>query len=55
LEETIRRARHLYEKIKGRLVFQKVLNDKVKGENDQRKKGFKLPFFKNNSQENQHG
>jgi hypothetical protein len=36
-------------------VFQKAWNDKMKGKKDQRKKGFKLPFFRNNSQANQQG
>ena len=36
LEETIRRERHLYEHSKGRPFFQKYLNDKIKGKNDQR-------------------
>jgi hypothetical protein len=49
LEETIRRARNLYEKSKGRPVFQKAWNDKLKGKKDQRKKGFKPPFFKKKS------
>jgi hypothetical protein len=49
LEETIRKARHLYEERKGRPVFQKAWNDKMKGKNDQRKKCFKPPFFSNNS------
>jgi hypothetical protein len=53
LEETIRRVRHLYEKRKGRPIFQKSWNDKMKGKKDQRKKGFKPPLFKNNSQANQ--
>jgi hypothetical protein len=43
LEETIRRSRNLYEKRKGRSVFQKAWNDKLRGKNDQRKKGFKTP------------
>jgi hypothetical protein len=55
LEETIRRERHLYEKIKGRPIFKKACNDKMKGKKDQTHKGFKPPFFKNNSQENQQG
>jgi len=55
LEETIRRARHLYEKSKGRSLFQKTWNDTIKEKNDQRHKGFKPPFFKNNSQESQQG
>jgi hypothetical protein len=53
LEDTIRRARHIYEQSKGRTVFQKAWNDKMKGEKDQRNKGFKPSFFRNNSQENQ--
>jgi hypothetical protein len=55
LEETIRRERHLYEKSKGRSVFQKAWNDNMKGKNDQRQKGFKSPFFRNNSQTNKQG
>jgi hypothetical protein len=55
LEESIRRENHLYKQSKGMLVFQKTWNDKMKGKNDQRKKGFKPPFFKNNSQANQQG
>jgi hypothetical protein len=35
LEEAIRRARHIYEKRKGRSVFQKAWNEKMKGKNDQ--------------------
>ena len=46
LEETIRRARHLYEQSKRRPVFQKAWNDKMKGENDQRQKGFRPLFFR---------
>jgi hypothetical protein len=45
LEETISRARHLYEKIKGRLVFQKTWNDRMKEKKDQREKFFKPPFL----------
>jgi hypothetical protein len=55
LEEAIRRERHLYEKRKGRSVLQKAWNDKMKGKKDQRKKGFKPPFFNNNSQVNKQG
>jgi hypothetical protein len=49
LEETIRRERHLYEQSKGRPVFQKAWNDKMKEKKDQRQKGFKPPFSRNNS------
>ena len=52
LDETIRRARQIYEKTKGRSIFQKAWNDKMKEKKYQRKKGFKPPFFKNNSQSN---
>jgi hypothetical protein len=55
LEEAIRRENHLYEQSKGRTGFQKSWNDKMKGKKNQRKKGFKLPFFKNNSQSNRQG
>jgi len=47
LEESIRRAKHIYEQSRGRLVFQRAWNDKIKGKQDQRKKGFKIPFLKN--------
>jgi hypothetical protein len=36
LEETIMRARHLYEQSKRRPAFQKAWNDKMKGKKDQR-------------------
>ena len=55
LEEIIRRAKHLYEQSRGRPIFQKAWNGKMKGKRDQRQKGFKPPFFKNNSQANQRG
>jgi hypothetical protein len=55
LEEAIRRENHLYEHRRGRPVFQKSWNDKIKGKKDRRKKSFKAPFFKNNFQENQQG
>jgi hypothetical protein len=47
LKESIRRAKHIYEQSRGRLVFQRAWNDKMKGKKDQRKKGFKIPFLKN--------
>jgi hypothetical protein len=53
LEEIVRRARNIYEKRKERPVFQKAWNDKMKCKKDQRKKGFKPPLFRNNSQTNQ--
>ena len=55
LEETIRREKHLYEKRRGRSFFQKYWNEKMKGKKEQRHKGFKPPFFRNNSQANQQG
>ena len=36
-------------------MFQKAWNDKMKGETNQRKKGFKTPFFINKSQANKQG
>jgi hypothetical protein len=50
LEESIRRENHLYEKRGGRPFLKKSWNDKIKGKKEQRKKGFKPPFFRNNSQ-----
>jgi hypothetical protein len=55
LEKTIRRARNIYDKSKGRPMFQKDWNNKMKWKRDQRKKGFKPPFFRNNSKANQEG
>jgi hypothetical protein len=55
LEETIRRERHLYEKSRGRPVFQNTWNDKMKGKREKRRKCVKPPFFNNNSQENTQG
>ena len=52
LEETIRRARRLYEQSKGRPVFKKDWNDKMKDKKDLRKKSFKPLFFRNNFQAN---
>jgi hypothetical protein len=48
LEETIRRAKFLYNKQKERPTFQKSWEDKKKFKRDQRKKGNKKPFFRNN-------
>ena len=50
LEETIRRANFLYDQQKARPTFQKSWEDKNKFKVDQRKKGSKPPFFKNNPQ-----
>jgi hypothetical protein len=55
LEDTIRKEKHIYEKSKGRIVFQKDWSEKMKGMRSQRKKFFKPPLFKNKSQENQQG
>jgi hypothetical protein len=46
LEEAIRKAKYLYEKNKGRVVVLKSWRDKKNDKVDQRKKGFKPPFFK---------
>jgi hypothetical protein len=55
LEETIRKTKHLYEKNRGRSFFQKAWYDKKKGNMEQRKKGFKTPFYRNISQAYQQG
>ena len=55
LEEDIQREKCLYEHSNGRPIFEKAWNDKMKGKRDQRQKGFKPPFFKNNTQANQQG
>jgi hypothetical protein len=51
-EEAIRREKHLYEQSRGRIIFQKSWNDKMKGKKDQRKKYFNPPLFNKISQEN---
>jgi hypothetical protein len=50
LEETIRRAKCLYDQLKARPTFQKAWEDNKKFKVDQRKKGAKPPFFRNNPQ-----
>jgi hypothetical protein len=50
LEETIRRAKCLYDHQKSRPTFKKAWEDKNKFKVDQRKKGSKPPFFQNNPQ-----
>jgi hypothetical protein len=50
LEETIRRAKCLYDQQKGNPTFQKAWEDKKKFNRDLRKKGSKPPFFRNNPQ-----
>jgi hypothetical protein len=50
LEETIRRAKFLYDQHKARPTFQKYWEDKKKYKMEQRKKGTKTPFFRNNPQ-----
>jgi hypothetical protein len=55
LEKSIRREKHLYEQSRGRPFFQKAWNDKMNGKNDQRRKSYKNPFFKNNTHANEQG
>jgi hypothetical protein len=50
LEETIRRAKCLYDQHKGRTTFQKSWEDKKKYKMEHRKKGTKPPFFINSPQ-----
>jgi hypothetical protein len=47
LEETIRHVKCLYDHQRGRPIFQKAWEDKMKIKVDQRKKGTKPPFFRN--------
>jgi hypothetical protein len=51
LEETIRRDKCLYDQHKGKETYQKSWEDKKKRKMEQRKKGTKPPFFRNNYQE----
>jgi hypothetical protein len=53
LIETIKEAKYLYEQVKGRESMQKSWKDKKKDKSDQRRKGFKPPFNKNNPNTNQ--
>jgi hypothetical protein len=48
LEETIRRGKFLYDEKKGKPTFQKAWEEKKKFKKEQREKGNKPPFFKNN-------
>jgi hypothetical protein len=50
LEETIRRDKCLYDQLKERPTFQKAWEDDKKFNMDQRKRGDKPPFFRNNPQ-----
>jgi hypothetical protein len=50
LEDTIRQAKCIYDEQKERPTFQKSWEDKKKFKMDQRKKGTKTPFLKNNTQ-----
>jgi hypothetical protein len=50
LEEAIRRTKCIYDQERGRPTFQRAWEDRKKSMMDQRKKGIKPPFFRNNSQ-----
>ena len=52
LTKTIRKAKYMYEQGKGRESMQKSWKDKKKEKFDQRKKGFKPPFNKNEPNKN---
>jgi hypothetical protein len=51
LEEGIRRDKCLYEQHKGKSSYKRSWEDKKKSKMEQRKKGTKPPFFRNNYQE----
>jgi hypothetical protein len=53
LVETNRKAKYLYEQGKGEESMQKSWKDKKKEKCDQRRKGFKPPFNRNNPNKNQ--
>jgi hypothetical protein len=55
LDESIQNTKYLYEQNKGNPTFQKAWDEKKRGKMDQRKKGFKPPFFRNNSQSYRQG
>jgi hypothetical protein len=44
LDEAIRRAKNIYEKRKGRPIFQKYWNDKIKSKKEKRKNILRCPF-----------
>jgi hypothetical protein len=50
MEETIRRAKWLYEQQREKPTFRKAWEDKMKFKMDQRNKGTKPPFFRNSPQ-----
>ena len=50
MEETIRRAKCLYDQCKGKSTFQRAWEDKKKFKREHRQKGNTTPFFKNNPQ-----
>jgi hypothetical protein len=50
MEETIRREKFLYDQHKGKPTFQRAWEDKKKFKREQRQKGNKPPFFRNNPQ-----
>lgn len=49
LEEAIKKAKHMYEKSKGKTDFRRSLKDKKRDNQNQRKKGFKPPPFRGSS------
>jgi hypothetical protein len=51
LEENIRMTKCLYDQHKGKTTYQKSWEDKKKSKMEQRKKGTKPPFFRNNYKE----
>jgi hypothetical protein len=55
LEEAMRKDKYLYEQSKERTTFQRAWDEKTEGNMDHRKKGFKTPFFRNNSQSYRQG
>jgi hypothetical protein len=52
LTKAIKKDKYLYEKVQGRESMKKYLKDKKKEKFDQRRKGFKPPFNKNEPNKN---
>jgi hypothetical protein len=50
MEETIRREKCLYEKLRENPTFRKAWDDKKNFKKENRQKGNKPPFFRNNPQ-----
>ena len=55
LKEEIRKAKHMYEKNKGKTYFRRSWKDKKQDNQNQRKKGFKPPPFRGSASQQKPG